>query len=641
VTQPSRFLFHCKVAAVFVVAVVLLAFLRARAEQARPDLLRPTNVSAREQMLELGSTVVLGGFRVVPAVALSYRAGRLKERREWAELDGTIRMIATVQPTDISSYTHLIWDMAYNVQYDTPTVVDGWRWVEKSVAFGERGADRNPNHPEVWRLYWNLGWVYYHRCGVLPDDRTRYFEGRVIEKHKKSPFLVAADWFEKAWVAATEEPGAKSPNVFKLSMWAYAHEHYARRLEKEGKFDEMADQRNKAIAVHRKVMVKFPDYAEDGMPAIAELRKLIELHRGWQRARELRDEPTKELDLRRKLTGEWIKLLRQHPSVEEYQRNVDRSADGLEDVASRLIDPAARKSVQREVLALRYVAAEPGWRSAEATQKLLDAVAPYDERLGPTPSREDLLANAGLIVELSRDWVRIVVNSTGDAERARQAERAVRRFDLLYEALPEDQRGPNLVRLAQHWHTLVMASGRNIPRARQRIREGAIQQEAKLAAKCRELKGHLGSLAVLKQSGAPPDQLQKAASAVAHASIDAHALVDQVGAFWTTLLRKDAEYAEDARIAEKHLNATATVLDDVIAMARAVIGQQDDASDRRDPRSLVYPARSIWQMLREFDPRNIHYLRKAGVPVQRKRRGPANIHDLQPKDGPGHEGHDH
>lgn len=627
------------VTAGFVLAYACLSFLQARIDDARTGLLRPGEQTARERLVELGSTVMLGSFRTVPVMFLWYRADQLKERREWAELDGVIRLIATLQPTDVPMHEHYIWHMAYNIQFDAPTAVEAWRWVKRAIEFGERGARRNPNHPKLWKLYWQIGWTYYHRCGVLPGDRARYFEKQVIKEQGKSPFLVAADWFEKAWVAATEHPGAKSPNVHWLSTWAHAYGEYARRAEEQGDIEKMIGLREKSIAVHRKVAAKFPQHKEYADGKIEELQTLIRLHKGWREADELRKKPdlAGELKLRLRLAGEWAIMLQESPSVDEPQRNVDRSADGLEDLAARITDPKTKADVLRRVLDLRFLAADPRRRNVEATEKLRAAVRPYHQKLDASPGAAGLRRNAALVEFVAAVWARIITNLPGDDEVAAEAQPNIRRYDRLYELLPPEQKRAHLPKLADYWYALIVSSSIDSRPARLRITEAALSFELQLLPLCDDIARRIRRLPELAARGASRAEQQQAMFGIFPLPPKAHALAGAAAKYWLALLRKDKPYERDAKEAERHLCAIAEALEVAAEAGEELLGHEDDPRDRSDPRALAAPARSLWQMLHEFNPRNPVYLEKARR-RPKKRRGPANIHDIQ---GPGHEGHDH
>lgn len=636
--NPKRCLFTIFVLAGFAAGFGCLFLLQDRIDDARQDVLRSGELGAKDQLIELGSTVMLGSFRTVAVDYLWYRAGSLKDRREWAELDGVIRLIAKVQPTDLDAYEHLIWEMAYNVQFDAPTVVDAWKWVRKAIEFGERGVERNPNHPEIWNLYWKIGWVYFNRCGTLPGERARYFEEQVKKEHDgKSPFLVAADWFEKAWIAATEQPGAKSPNLHRLSLWAYAYSEYAKRAEKAGDFDTMINKRKKAIEIHETIAKEFREYEEIGDPVVEELRELIRLHEGWRKAQALRKlgDVAGELKLRLSLAGDWCAMLKKQPAVNEFQRNVDRSANELEELAGLITNPAERPRVLRRVMEIRFLAADPRRRNAQAVKNLRKSVLPYEQRLGTELSRGELLANADLIPAVARIWTRLAVNSSGDKALIEQAAKAIHRYDRLYEALSRERQKKHFLVLCDQWYTLISLTDIDSPQARRRVKQVASGAESQMLPACQFLTKQLHHLGDLIKQGAPITQQQQTILSIRRVTPQVHALTDQSARYWLALLRKDAAYRQDAKIAEARLRTIAEALDKTVEAAEHVLGHAEEPRDKSDPRSLQYPAASIWQMLRQFNPRSALYFKK-GRRLPKRRSGPVDVHDLG-----GQGGHEH
>ncbi len=611
--------------ALFLVGLVLtcglLQLAQRGVDRSRQGLLATPDISARDRLIELGATVMLGSFRTIVVDWLWYRAAILKEQRQWVELDGVIRLIAKFQPTDIAAYNFQVWNMAYNIQYDAPTAAEAWKWVSKAIELGERGAERNRNHPNIWRLYCQIARVYWHRCAFLKDARARYFEKRVKEKLGKNPYLLAAEWFEKAWNAAPKT-GANKANVHHLSMWAYTYDNLARELEKQGKIEEMIRWREEAIEKHRTIMREFPEYVETGQEAIADLRRLIHLHQDAQRADRLREKHNlaEETKLRLEITRRWSDVLRKNRFSEEARRNVNRSADDLESVLSRLTDPEQTKKVRSTILRTRYLAADPKFSSAEATKKLEAAVLPYDRQLGEAPSSPQLLRNKDIVRRISRIWHRIIANSPGNEKRARKAETAIKRYDSLLQLLPEAERKEQLDELADHWLTLLTSSDIDTALGRRRVKQAALRYEKRLLPLCPHLAAFLVVLAQRSKAGASAAIQKQMAGEISALTMQIHHLADKARDYWSALLQKDEPYADVAGVAERHLRTVAESLEKVIEAAEATLGSTTDVRNQRDPRSLVYWTRRIWRTLHEFDPRNVTYLQKAHQSAKRAPR---------------------
>jgi hypothetical protein len=605
----------------FVVVMYLVLFvLQAAIDDAREGLLTPGEMSARDRLVDLGATVMLGSFRTVAVDYLWYKASMLKERREWIELDGVIRLIARVQPTNIEAYAFQVWNMAYNVQYDAATVVEGWRWVEKAIEFGEEGLQRNPNHPKVWRLYWQIGWVYSHRCGNVVGPRTRYFSQQVRKKHGTSPYLVAADYYRRAFEAATREDGPRprNPNPHFLAMWAYSYSSLADQwLQREDadadiRYARMMEYRREAIEKHRLVMKAFPDYRESGEEKIAELTGLMDLHRERRRIDENRAAekltPEQEIAARFDVARRWLKLLLQNPTFKEAQRNVDRCAQTLDERIRQVNDPQARARWQLALLRLRFDAAHPKRRSAAAAEALAEEVEPHDRRLRGMAFPE-LVRNSGLVRLVAAVWHRVLVSAPPDADRSARAADAFARYDRVAARLPEKQQAAARAELDRYWLALISRTPRESPTARARVLAAAKARGRRLAQTCealmealRELKGLAGST----EPAAQAEQTQRMAQ-IGRLAGQEDRQFNQALSYWSALLKKDPAYAAEAAEAEQHLAAIAERLEAVAEAHRAVFGAA------RNP--FARQAGWVWRLLHEFAPANGQYLKKLGRPV--------------------------
>lgn len=608
-----------------------LALLQLGVTRSRAGLLTPGDLSARDRLIELGITVMLGSFRTIAVDYLWYRATQLKERREHTELDGVIRLIARVQPTDIDAFSFQVWNMAYNVQYDAPDITEGWKWVRDAIEFGKKGIRRNPNHPAVWRLAWQLGWVYSHRCADVGDRRTKYFEQQVLKAEGKHTYLVAADWYRKAYEAAIR-PGATKPNAVHLAQWAYAYASMARIAEQEDEFDDMLRYRRKATEIHRTLTASFPAYAKHGNRAIAELAAFMALHSDRRLADDHRNrgELDKEVRARTKLAMAWGIMLQKNPHMDEAQRNLDLAADELATLAKRLARPedqARLSDVKNAFLVARFHAANPQRRSAEAAKKLEDAVAPYDARLGAVSSKSELLKHQLLIPQVSDIWARIISNplltkqgedKTDTAarrkERSEKAEVAIRRFDTLTQHLPSKARGSATREVAEHCLVLITRGSIDSPRAKLRVREAALRWQKDLLSACQAITKGVEHFEKLSTKGAPLLLRRQAANRIMRLMVRERSLWRHTTRYWSALLKRKEAYAQSAKIAEKNLLEVAHALEQAGAAAKESMGEREN----------IFPgqARAVWRMLYEFNPRSIAYLRKARArPRKAPRRG--------------------
>jgi tetratricopeptide (TPR) repeat protein len=604
--------------------VGLLSIIQRGVDDSRSGLLTPADVDSRERLIELGATTALGSFRAIAAVLLWDRAQQLKSQRDWVEYDGVVQLIAKIQPTDIEAYNFQVWNLAYNVQYDAANVEEGWKWVRKGIDLGEKGAKRNPLHPLIWKLYWQLGWTYSHRCGTAVGTRTSYFARRVREENNgRSAYLVAADWYEKAWNAAIQ-PDARRPNMHHLAMWAYSYEHLAENEEAAGNMSAMIEHRRKAMELHNKVTSKFPEYGKHAKTRVEDLRQLLELHQGRVDAEKLiASGSTREgAELLWKQALVWSKMIAGNPGMKETQRNIDRTADALETVAAKLTDPLVKTELMARVAQVRYWAADPRRRSSEATDALIKAIERIDQ-LGPAPSNPDLIRDRSLVTAVARMWVRVVINSPGKLKRAQQAAHAIARFDRLAPLVPRADLPKIAEDLTEHWARLLEHSQIDSPLGRLRMTQAASGHQNETVRLAGEVMRALKETIDLRLRGAPMRDQALAFQAAATATGKLRSPVQRTVRFWRVLLRRDKPYAKDASVAEKNLRAVAERLDVCHQMSAALTGN--------DTTVFTDMARDIWRMLYQHDPKNTTYKEKGG---RRQRRPASSAHQHGP--GCGH-----
>jgi len=594
----------------------LLDVLQRDLDRARQGLLVGAETGPRERLIELGTTVMLGSFRAVAVDLLWLRAGRLKERREWPELDGVIRLIAVFQPTNVKAYTFQIWNMAYNVQYDATTVVEAWRWVRKAIELGDEGAGRNPRHPQQWEIYWQIGWVFSHRCARVSDERTQYFAEQVRKEYGQHPYLVAARYYRKALDAAVRAGEQTLFVANRTANLAYAYHGMAGVAEEQGDVEAMIRWREKAIGAHEEVAAKFPAYQEHGVQQAARLRELIALHREEQGAARLTraGKLEEEAEVRLRIAGRWKALFDQEPDPPEHVRGLDRSADALKGLAARVESGARRAELLRREVELRFAAARFQRYSPEAAERLAKALAPYDRRLAQAPLPE-LVRESDLVQLVADAHVRLLENFPRSQEHAKAAEAALRRDDRVLRELPPRQARARVGTLLEHWRTLLRSTDLDVPLARAALRQAAVSHEAIVLAICERIHALLEPL---RDPSVPPAARSRAAWEVLALLGRAHPQAIRTTDYWRTLLRKDEPYAEDAPVAEEHLRRIALTIDETLELVHETLGEFRVHATARAGPALHALTRTTWRHLHMYDPSNDFYTEQA--------KGPSRAH---------------
>jgi hypothetical protein len=133
----------------------------------RPPTADLNNIAA-DQLL-----FAVAGFREMIAGILWVRADAYFDEGNYDAILPMIRVVTYLDPKQIDVYATGMWHIAYNFT-DSESRADR-RNIPIAVAFGEEGAKNNPN---TYELFFETGWLWYHR---IQDD-----------------FPNAVYWFEEA-----------------------------------------------------------------------------------------------------------------------------------------------------------------------------------------------------------------------------------------------------------------------------------------------------------------------------------------------------------------------------------------------------------------------------------------------------------
>ncbi len=225
--------------------------------------------------------LVLLGMRGLASSQLWQEAIEQQKRKEWAEMRATTNSIILLQPHYVKVWNFQGWNLAYNVSQEWDAVSDRYYWVKEGIKFIKKGRDRNQRHPE---LYWYLGHWTGHKIGRSDEWRQfrNYFRGHDqfgtpypdpepdpndpepdFRKRKKrfelgydtelnelgkDNWLVAKGWLtdanERELAAKTE--GRANQHIMARELFRgspmRAQIEYAQALQKEGLFDEVAQE---------------------------------------------------------------------------------------------------------------------------------------------------------------------------------------------------------------------------------------------------------------------------------------------------------------------------------------------------------------------------------------------------------------
>lgn len=124
----------------------------------------------------------LAGFREMIAGILWVRADSFFDTGNYDAILPIIRLVTILDPHQIDVYATGMWHIGYNFT-DEQSRGDR-RYVPSALALGREGARKNP---ETYELFFETGWMWYHRIDDNPDQAVYWFQ----EAHKRADMQVA------------------------------------------------------------------------------------------------------------------------------------------------------------------------------------------------------------------------------------------------------------------------------------------------------------------------------------------------------------------------------------------------------------------------------------------------------------------
>lgn len=154
------------------------------------------------------------GFRQVIAGALWIRADDFFHRGQYQAIIPLVRMVTWLDPHNIDVYTTGAWHLDYNFVDEANSLSDK-RYIPASVALMKEGIR---NNPEIWDLYFELGWTHYSRK-LMDDQKALYYIAQACKHDSVDP-----------------NTGETSPRP------EYVDRMLAHQLEKAGRFEDAIKQ---------------------------------------------------------------------------------------------------------------------------------------------------------------------------------------------------------------------------------------------------------------------------------------------------------------------------------------------------------------------------------------------------------------
>lgn len=212
-------------AGVFFLGLMAAGSLTPRINEQREDL----NLMVSDEVYDLPadmavSQAALGTFRGVAINFLWQRAENLKNEGKFHEAIQLGELITRLQPRFPQVWTFVSWNQAYNISVATHTPEERWSWVKSGIDILQnkgKGIDANPN---ALPLYWQLGWIYFHKVGGFLDNESWYYKTQLADQWHAilgQPPLEIEPYLE--WLKPVVDAPTKledlSPGAERLANW--------------------------------------------------------------------------------------------------------------------------------------------------------------------------------------------------------------------------------------------------------------------------------------------------------------------------------------------------------------------------------------------------------------------------------------
>jgi tetratricopeptide (TPR) repeat protein len=128
---------------------------------------------------EFVTNFVIGGFRGIAVDILWLKMDEFWHNGKWFEILPILRAITWMQPHFIEAWEIGGWHLSYNLYAYAAGSPDRMRYIEDGIRFLKQGLARNRN---VYDLWFNLGWVYYHKLQNY-DESIKYYRSAIRYEH--------------------------------------------------------------------------------------------------------------------------------------------------------------------------------------------------------------------------------------------------------------------------------------------------------------------------------------------------------------------------------------------------------------------------------------------------------------------------
>jgi len=196
------------------------------------------------------------GMRSVACLVLWEKANEYYKRKDWPNFSATVEQNIRLQPNFVSVWRFQSFVFTYNCSVQFDDYRERYRWVMRGIDFLRKGIEYN-QHEAI--LPYDVGWYISQKIGRADESKEYRQLFKADDKfHGARPlplrdnWLVGKEWYRRAErLVDTDRAAAanmkKSPVLFR-SEAPMCQMNYADTLEKEGTFDEVAQNEWKKAA---------------------------------------------------------------------------------------------------------------------------------------------------------------------------------------------------------------------------------------------------------------------------------------------------------------------------------------------------------------------------------------------------------
>lgn len=124
----------------------------------------------------------LAGFREMIAGILWVRADAFFDSGNYDAILPVIRLVTLLDPHEIDVYATGMWHIGYNFTDEEQR--SDRRYIPSALALGREGAK---NNPETYELFFETGWLWYHKIDDNYDNAVKWF----VDAQKREDMIPA------------------------------------------------------------------------------------------------------------------------------------------------------------------------------------------------------------------------------------------------------------------------------------------------------------------------------------------------------------------------------------------------------------------------------------------------------------------